>query len=125
MYSDGTVSALGVAVTALRVGLTDVLVDRTVSDFSLVADVLDDRTIVDVAVAWTIVLVIVVVEASKTVVSCAKTEGVRMTASVARVIAKRIVKESKAQSDEAGTDYGYSADIGGAAGGERKRVQEV
>ena len=80
--------------TALLVGLIDVLVDRVVSDFSIVADVPDDRTIVDVAVAWTTVRVMVVVEASDSVVSCAKTEGVRMKASVASVIAKRIFKES-------------------------------
>ena len=98
IYSDGTVSALGVTATALLVGLIDVLVDRVVSDFSIVADVPDDRTIVDVAVAWTTVRVMVVVEASDSVVSCAKTEGVRMKASVASVIAKRIFKESMAQS---------------------------
>jgi hypothetical protein len=51
MYSDGIVSALGVAATALLVGLTRVLVDTAVSEISEGPDAPDDRTMVDVAVA--------------------------------------------------------------------------
>jgi hypothetical protein len=46
----------------------------------------------------------VVVEASVTVVSCAKTEGERMTASVASAAAKRILKEWMARNVEAGME---------------------
>ena len=52
----------------------------------------DDRLIVEVAVAWTTVLVTVVVEAWVVVgSSAARTEGARKTASVAMVAAKRIL----------------------------------
>ena len=46
------------------------------------------------------VLVIVVVEASGTVVSCAKTEGARMTESAAIAVVKRILKEYNSQGVE-------------------------
>lgn len=84
MNSVGTVPALalGVAAPALPLALTDVLVGTTFPD---------DRTMVDVAVAWYTVRVIVVVASPVTVVSCAKTEGARMTARVAMAAVKRIL----------------------------------
>lgn len=88
IYSDGTVLALGVAAIALLLRLVYVLV----ATLLLVATtVLEGRTMVDVAVAETTVIVIVVVETSDTVVACAKAEGARMTASVATAATKRIL----------------------------------
>lgn len=85
MNSDETVLALGAAAMALVLGLASVLL--------LVGTaVVEERTMVEVAVAWTTVLVIVVVEASDTVVSCAKTEEARMTESVAKAAVKCMLR---------------------------------
>jgi hypothetical protein len=54
------------------------------------APVPDGRTIVEVAVAWRIVLVIVVVEASDEVDAMA--EGARKTATAASTVVKRILR---------------------------------
>lgn len=82
MNSGRTVLALGVAAIALPLALVYVLVGTAV---------LEDRTIVDVAVACKTVLVTVVVEASDAVVFCAKTEGASRTASVVTTVVKRIL----------------------------------
>ena len=73
---------LGIAAITLLLGLTDALVDSAVSV---------DRTTIDVAVAWTTVRVMVVVEASDIVVSCAETDGARMMASAAMAGTKRML----------------------------------
>ena len=85
-YSPPTALGLGlglaVAATALLLGLIDVLVDTAV---------VDDLRMVEVAVAWMTVCVIVVVIISDVVGSCAKTEGTRMTVSAAMAAVKRIL----------------------------------
>lgn len=81
--------ALVIAAITLLVDLTDALV--AVKDALVDTAASEDRTTIDVAVAWTTVRVTVVVEASDIVVSCAKTDGARMTASAAMAGTKRIL----------------------------------
>lgn len=85
MISAGTGVGFCVAAAVLLLGLEYVLVG--ISE-------LDDRTMVEVAVAWITVRVIVVVDSTASVVfsSCARMEGTRRTASVATMDVNRILK---------------------------------
>lgn len=94
--------ALGVAATALLLGLLEVLVGTAVPE---------DRTTVEVAVAWRTVRVIVVVEASDAVVFCARTEGARMTAIVAMAALKRILMRRMSSGMEVGSRSQSRSDL--------------